>query len=268
MNDEQRRALSAIQFSSVLGTEGIWSPLSHHVDGLHPRAVAEVERAVHTAKSRPRSQPIGLVLRGERGVGKTHMLGWLRQYTQEQGGSFFMPKLIVGDSFWSGAVHGIVNQMRGAGDRQLARMIDTLSERTECGNELRVRLRGTLPVDRRNLDEFVDRVQQFDEQSMRDYEDTLRALVLYQSGNRELREVGHSFLSWEEGIDDSAKAHWGFRARYRKPQLIFNDLSGLFALTGPMVLAIDQVDTVITQSGRTDEARLADDLAGGLMAMC
>ncbi len=267
MNDEQRRALSAIQFSSVLGTEGIWSPLSHHVDGLHPRAVAEVERAVHTAKSRPRSQPIGLVLRGERGVGKTHMLGWLRQYTQEQGGSFFMPKLIVGDSFWSGAVHGIVNQMRGAGDRQLARMIDTLSERTECGNELRVRLRGTLPVDRRNLDEFVDRVQQFDEQSMRDYEDTLRALVLYQSGNRELREVGHSFLSWEEGIDDSAKAHWGFRARYRKPQLIFNDLSGLFALTGPMVLAIDQVDTVITQSGRTDEARLADDLAGGLMAM-
>ncbi|MQY20165.1 ATP-binding protein [Nocardia macrotermitis] len=267
MNDEQRQALSAIQFSSVLGTEGIWSPLSHHVDGLHPRVVAEIESAVRTAKNRPRSQPVGLVLQGERGVGKTHMLGWLRQHTQEQGGSFFMPKLIVGGSFWAGAVHGIVNQLRGAGDQQLGRMIDVLGEQTGCDNELRVRLRGMPPVDRRNLDEFVERVRQFDEFSMRDYDDTLRALVLYQSGDRDLREIGQSFLSWEEGIEDVVKARWGFRARYRKPQLIFNDLSALFALTGPMVLAIDQVDTVITQSGRTDEARLADDLAGGLMAM-
>ncbi|WP_433197338.1 helicase HerA domain-containing protein [Nocardia sp. CA-107356] len=102
---------------------------------------------------------------------------------------------------------------------------------------------------------------------MRDYEDTLRALVLYQANNRDLRDIGHAFLLLEDGIEDSDKMRWGFRSRRRVPQQIFNDLSWLFALTGPVVLAIDQVDTVITQSGRTDEVHLANDLADGLMNM-
>ncbi|MFJ1458096.1 ATP-binding protein [Nocardia sp. N2S4-5] len=265
MNDEQRRALSAIQFSSALGTDAIWSPLAYHVDGLHPHAVAAIKRAVAAADSRPRSQPAGLVLSGERGVGKTHLLGWLRHFVQQQGGFFFMPKLIVGESFWSGAVHGVVNQMSGADGGQLGRMIDALSQHTGCGKELRIRLRGNIQVSKNNLDEFIERIGQFDSHPMRDYEDTLRALVLYQANSRDLRDVGHAFLLLEEGIEESDKTAWGFRGRRRAAQQIFNDLSWLFALSGPVVLAIDQVDTVITQSRRDDEVHLADVLAAGLM---
>ncbi|WP_069166934.1 ATP-binding protein [Nocardia altamirensis] len=267
MNEEQRRALSAIQFSSALGTDAIWSPLSYHVEGLHGPAVAAIKRAVGAAKDRPRSQPIGLVLSGERGVGKTHLLGWLRQYVQQQGGSFFMPKLIVGASFWSGAVHGVVNQMSGADGGQLGRMIDGLSEYTKCSKELRIRLRGNIQVGKGQLDEFVDRVKQFDTESRRDYDDTLRALVLFRANDRDLRDIGHSFLLLEEGIDEADRTTWGFRSRHRDPQKIFNDLNWLFALTGPVVLALDQVDTVITQSARADEALLVDKLADGLMNM-
>src|SRR5690606_8112835 len=39
----------------------------------------------------------------------------------------------------------------------------------------------------------------------------------------------------------------------------------LFALTGPVVLAVDQIDTVIAQSDRTEDDGLADRLADGLM---
>ncbi|MQY31695.1 ATP-binding protein [Nocardia aurantia] len=267
MNEDQRRALAAIQFGSVLGTEGIWTPLRYHVDGLHPLATAKIRRAVEAAASRPRSQPTGLILSGERGVGKTHMLGWLRAYVQEQGGSFFMPKLLDGASFWAGAVHGIVNQLRGADGGQLGRIIDTLSEIAGCDRELRVRLHGTLTVGREHLDEFIGQVDDFDRQSMRDYHDTLRALVLYQANQRDVRDVGHSFLLLEDGIDETDRAAWGFRGRRRSPQQIFNDLSWLFALTGPVVLAIDQIDSVIAQSGHGGENRLADGLADGLMRM-
>ncbi|MFC4373412.1 ATP-binding protein [Nocardia halotolerans] len=266
MNEEHRHALASIQFSSALGPDEIWSPLSHHVDGLHPRAVQEITRSVHTAVTRPRSTPTGLVLSGERGVGKTHMLGWLRRHVQDVGGAFFMPKLIDGKSFWAGAVHGIVSQLLGADGGQLGRMLGSLAILSGCGDELRMRLRGTLRVTRADLDEFLSRVDDLDPQVTQQCQDTLRALVLYQAKGQ-LREIGHSFLVLADGIDAQEQADWGFRERHCVPQLIFQHLSRLFALTGPVVLAIDQIDSVIAQSDQIDEDSLANRLADGLMLM-
>ncbi|APE35181.1 AAA family ATPase [Nocardia mangyaensis] len=266
MNEEHHHALASIQFSSALGPDEIWSPLSHHVDGLHPRAVGEITRAVAAAVARPRSTPTGLVLSGERGVGKTHMLGWLRQHVQDSGGAFFMPKLIDGKSFWAGAVHGVVSQLLGADGGQLGRMLGVLAERSGCDQELRMRLRGTLRVTRADLDEFLSRVEDLDVQAMQQCQDTLRALVLYQAKGQ-LREIGHSFLVLADGIEDAERAEWGFRERNCVPQLTFQHLSRLFALTGPVVLAIDQIDSVIAQSDQIDEDSLANRLADGLMAM-
>ncbi|MFF2083491.1 helicase HerA domain-containing protein [Nocardia sp. NPDC058176] len=266
MNEEHHLALASIQFSSALGPDEIWSPLNHHVDGLHPRAVAEITRAVRAAVARPRSTPTGLVLSGERGVGKTHMLGWLRQHVQDSGGAFFMPKLIDGKSFWAGAVHGVVSQLLGADGGQLGHMLGVLAERSGCGDELRMRLRGTLPVTRAHLDEFLERVEDLDVQVIQQCQDTLRALVLYQAKGA-LREIGHSFLVLADGIEDTERLAWGFRERNCVPQLIFQHLSRLFALTGPVVLAIDQIDSVIAQSDEIDEDSLANRLADGLMSM-
>ncbi|WP_336082604.1 ATP-binding protein [Nocardia sp. SSK8] len=266
MNEEDHLALASIQFSSALGPDEIWSPLSHHVDGLHPRAAGEITRAVRAAVNRPRSVPTGLVLSGERGVGKTHMLGWLRQHVQDSGGAFFMPKLIDGKSFWAGAVHGVVSQLLGADGGQLGRMLGVLAERSGCGGELRMRLRGTLPVTREDLDAFVARVEDLDVQAIQQCQDTLRALVLYQAKGA-LREIGHSYLVLADGMEEAERVAWGFRERHCVPQLIFQHLSRLFALTGPVVLAIDQIDSVIAQSDQIDEDSLANRLADGLMSM-
>ncbi len=263
MNEEQHLALASIQFSSVLSHDEIWSPLTNHVDGLHSRVMDEIMRSVFAAKRRPRSTPIGLVLRGERGVGKTHMLGWLRQHVQQQGGSFFMPKLIDGKSFWAGAVHGIVNQLLGSDGGQLGRMLESLTELTGCGPELSLRVRGTMQLGRPQLDEFISRLEDYDPQVALECQDTLRALVLYQ-GKGKLREAGRSYLTLADGAEDS---EWGFRDRGRDPQLLFSDLSRLFALTGPVVMAVDQIDTVLAESGQEGEDLLAARLADGLMRM-
>ncbi|WP_433656856.1 helicase HerA domain-containing protein [Nocardia sp. CA-128927] len=266
MNEEYHHALATIQFSSVLGADQVWSPLNYHVDGLHPVAVDEITRAVQAAERRPNSTPRGLVLSGDRGVGKTHMLGWLRHYVQQRGGSFFMPKLIMGQSFWAGAVHGVVNQLLAPDGGQLGRMLNILADITGCGKELRMRLHGTIAVRRDDLDEFVERIDALDERVAMQCKDTLRALVLYQA-KRELREIGYSYLALADGIDESDRAAWGFRRRNDSPQLIFQHVIRLFALTGPVVLALDQVDTVIAESGSNDENDLASQLADGLMQM-
>src|SRR5690606_5239959 len=114
--------------------------------------------------NRPRQTPTGIVLSGERGVGKTHMLGWLRQHVQDEGGYFFMPKIVDGASFWTGAVHGIVTQLLDAGGGQLGRMLGALAERAGCGSELAMRVRGMLPVHWEDIDELLDRVEDMDVQ--------------------------------------------------------------------------------------------------------
>ncbi|WP_342801449.1 AAA family ATPase [Nocardia sp. No.11] len=266
MNDEHHHALASIQFSSVLSPDEIWGPLNHHVDGLHPRAVQAITRAVDNAVRRSTGSPTGLVLSGEKGVGKTHMLGWLRQHVHERGGWFFMPKLVDGMSFWAGAVHGIVNRLLGSESGQLRPMLDALAHRAGCGPELRMRLCGLLEVSRADLDTFLEQIADLDEQVAVDCADTLRALVLYRSRGRS-RDIGHAYLVLDEGIDPDEVDAWGFGHGHRDPQLKFGDLTRLFALTGPVVLAIDQIDTVIAQSADTDADLLANRLADALVRM-
>ncbi|MGV9410885.1 ATP-binding protein [Nocardia sp. NPDC003693] len=266
MNEEQHHALASVQFGSVLGPDEVWSPLSYHVDGLHPHAVQEITRRVGAAAKRPNSTPTGLVLSGERGVGKTHMLGWLRQHVQGAGGAFFMPKLIDGQSFWTGAVHGIVAQLLGSDGGQLGRMLGTLAELTGCGQELSMRLRGMLQVSRADIDEFVERVGDLDPGVALHCRDTLRALVLFKAKGGP-QEIGLSFLTLEDGIEEADRLAWGFRRPSRLPQLIFGDVSRLFALAGPVVLAVDQIDSVIAQSGSAAGDTLANRLADGLMQL-
>ncbi|MFC8042882.1 ATP-binding protein [Nocardia sp. NPDC057353] len=265
MNEEQYHALASIQFSSALTPDEIWSPLSHHVDGLHPKAAAEIERAVQRAAAHPRRSPTGLVLRGERGVGKTHMLGWLRELVEQSGGAFFMPKLIDGASFWAGAVHGIVSRLLSEGGR-LGWLLGELAERTGCDSELTMRLRGNLEVQPSHLDDFVARIDDLDIQVATECADTLRALVLYRARGT-LREIGLAYLTLDDGIEEAARQQWGFRQRGKPSQLLFHDLCRIFALAGPVVLAIDQLDTVIAQSDQEGEDGLANRLADGLMRM-
>ncbi|MEU1208427.1 ATP-binding protein [Nocardia sp. NPDC005825] len=267
MNEEQYHALASVQFSSALGPDAVWSPMTYHVDGLHSRAIDAITRAVAAARNRPGISPTGIALTGDAGVGKTHMLGWLRHHVQQQGGSFFMPKLLDGRSFWTGAVHGVVTRLSDSDGGQLGRMLDLLVERTQCGSELRMRLRGNIPLSRGDLDTFVERVADLDPSVALECQDTLRALVLFQANGKEQKEIGRSFLINEEGIEDGERAVWGFRDGARIPQLVFNDLSRLFALTGPIVLAVDQIDSVIARSGQSGRDELANQLADGLMRM-
>ena len=89
MDDEKRAALEAVQFNSALTPDDIWSPVRNHVEGLHARVASALLRDVQAARRSSGASPIGVALQGERGVGKTHMLRWVRQQVQEQDGYFF-----------------------------------------------------------------------------------------------------------------------------------------------------------------------------------
>jgi hypothetical protein len=265
VNEEQRHALSSVQFGWAVTPDDIWNPMDHHVDGLHPRAVATTTQAVASAGRRAQVSPMGIVLRGERGVGKTHMLGWLRQHVQQQGGSFFLLKLLDGYSFWAGAVHGVVGGLLDRQGGQLGHLLGELARLTGQDRETGMRLTGTLPVRRQDIDGLLDGLRSLDPQVAVECQDTLRALILYRAKGKAW-EAGNAYLVLPDGVEAVDRVEWGFHAPFRAPQLLLGDLSRIFALIGPVVMAVDQVDSVITQAADAPgEESLVDRLADGLM---
>lgn len=92
---------------------------------------------------------------------------------------------------------------------------------------------------------------------------TARALVLLASPNSEAQDLGEAYLiSADEGREGERMA-WGIHPEPKKPQQIVQELSRIVALTGPSVIAIDQIDTLLAQSTSATGTPL--DAAGGLL---
>lgn len=274
MTDEERAALEAVQFNWAVTPEDVWSPVTHHVEGLHEKAA----RSLWTSVPRPggsAASPVGVVLQGERGVGKTHLLRWLRQRVQAEGGYFFLLKLLEGTDFWRSAVHGVVDGFYGGQGDQLTPLLRGLAALAGMSPLEQTRVAGMIPVSKGDLDALVAGLRKIDPQVWADSQNTLRALVLYRADRPDVHEVGYGYLAGDGDVEDAAREVWGFRPGARSRQLVLRDLSRLLALTGPTVLAVDQIDSLITHSstalhdgtaGATDGAALGA-VADGLMEL-
>lgn len=247
MTEAHYRALRRVQFSTALGSDSIWRPQIHHVEELHRAASDEIARAIGLARDRPGMSPTGFILNGDPGVGKTHLLGWIRQYVQEHDGFFFMPKLLDGESFWDGAVHGVTNRLTGADGDQLRRMLISLAESAGCDPDRRARIAGPMQPKPEDIERFLVDLSDTDAQLAYECQDTLRALILFRAGGK-LRDIGDGFLVVRESLEPEVASRWGFRRGHRNAQLIFHDLIRLFAAAGPVVIALDQIDAVMAGS--------------------
>ncbi len=132
---------------------------------------------------------------------------------------------------------------------------------------------GDAVLSRPILDEFIQLLRQHDELVGRECADTARALVLFSSDTSAAQEIGETFL--QAGDDEHGdRGDWGMRRKPRNPELIVQDLSWLMALTGPTVIAVDQIDALVAQSVKELDERgalnasqdlLVERVAGGLM---
>ena len=275
MTDEERVALEAVQFNSALTPEDVWSPVRHHVEGLHTSVAMSLLRDVEAARRSAGASPIGVALQGERGVGKTHMLRWVRQHVQAEDGYFFLIKLFEGTDFWRSAVHGIIDGFEGGQVDQLGPFLRRLAARADLSPLQQSRIAGTIPVSRDDLDDLVTGLRQIDRQVWADCQNTLRALVLYRAMQPGVQEIGYDYFSLDGDVEDVAREEWGFRPGARTRQLVLRDLSRLLALTGPTVIAVDQIDGMLNlRSADTADAAttrkqnaLVAEVADGLMEL-
>ncbi|MFI7031841.1 helicase HerA domain-containing protein [Microbispora rosea] len=277
MSGKELDALSALRFNYAKVPDDVWRPLPFHVGTLHQRTAQTVLDGFIEAEESADASPIGIVIEGQRGSGKTHLLGWVRQKVHEEDGYFFLVSLLDARSFWDSVLLSMLDSLSrpipGSGT-QLTELLWRLCLMAEIPEDARRSLTGEASLSRQDLDDFVRALRRYDRHVGGVAQDVARALVLRASGDPSAQDVGDAYLSCAAEGDPGERAGWGFSTIAKSPQEIVRDLSRLVALTGPSVIAVDQIDVLIAQSsvamaGDTkdswQQAAVVEQIAGGLM---
>src|SRR5687768_10704639 len=180
MEESERTALAALRFNWAPVPDDVWRPLPFHVDGLHPAVIRDVLDGVADARSSTGGSPVGLVLQGQRGSGKTHLLGWTRQQVQDQGGYFFLVGLLDAGGFWDSVLaamlDGLSRPVPGNPETQLVLLLRRLSAMVGAPRRARRAVMGETELTRSSLDAFIEGLGEFDRHVARSSQETARAL--------------------------------------------------------------------------------------------
>jgi hypothetical protein len=276
MTEQLRQALTALHFKSADRPDDVWSISPSHVDGLHTRAEHRIRAGIQEARQSTGASPIGLALQGQKGVGKTHLLGGVRQMVQHEGGYFFLADVTTGVAFWEDIVEAMRSELlrrNDDGNLQLTELLQRLTEAAKFPNPDPI-LGDTRPTTA-DLDGFLGAMRQVDAQVAVECGDTIRALVLYASPDSGRFEVGKDYLTGLPEAHKGDRRSWGIRPEPKPHRELVTEISRVLALTGPSVVSIDQLDELVTQAwGAFDEQPVDPEMkgelaliAGGLMQL-
>ncbi|ANN17074.1 AAA family ATPase [Amycolatopsis orientalis] len=275
---DQLTALAALRFDWADTPDHVWRDSPYHVDGLHADVLASSSAGIRDAVASDGPSPIGLVLQGQKGVGKTHLLGLVRKQAHQARGYFFLNDLTAGDAFWENTAEALrrgLSRLDEAGVPQLTSFLRRVCLRASVDAGVTDKILTGRGVSRSDVDAFVDGLQTLDRQVARECADTARALVLYASEDSNKNYVGDDFLGGFTESKAGDRNKWGIRSDPRSALFQVKNITTLLALTGPIVIAVDQLDTLVARSARAfqkvrdgdEDGLLVAQIADGLMGL-
>ncbi|MGC0365250.1 hypothetical protein ABH922_003234 [Rhodococcus sp. 27YEA15] len=278
MTPEERAALESIRLSWAPTPEDVWLPQSDlHVQGLHEHAMADVLAAFQDGARGGDASPLGVVVHGPAGSGKTHLLGQVRERVQRDGGYFFLIRLLDAEDFWRSVLVGMLEDLGRPAishPTQLDWLLNRLADEAGVDDTVRRSVLGLDTLTSASLETFVAALYRAHPRHRRSSQHTLRALVLLSSAEPAFQDTGDAYLQSIDSVDPAEFSTWGIRVAKLGHQGIAENISRLLAITGPTVLAVDQIDTLVAQSRQGsdladdgEEDLLVEKIAHGLMAL-
>ncbi|MDX9766589.1 MAG: DUF87 domain-containing protein [Ectothiorhodospiraceae bacterium] len=273
-------AFLAADFDWVHRLDEVWLDNAGHVGGLHARDREAIVKGLHELK--PGKSPLGRLLYGAGGSGKTHLLGALRREVTQQGSWFVLVDMTDVCEFWETVLQGYLNSLMQplpGGGSQYNRLLNELlktatkpqagtSDSEQVWLAKVTRTLSTWPPEKvGTIAEGLGR-QLFQRLGMREAQhhfDVLRALLLLNARDFSVSNLGYSWLLGLKLEDEECRT-CGFKAAQRQPRDIVAGLSWVMNLFAPTLLALDQMDALVSQYDAS--ARGAEDEgAGGVVRM-
>lgn len=251
--------LQRVDLQWTMHVDRIWRDADYHVPGFHEdiRNAALQNVDALAAQSEPHS-PLGMVLTGEAGAGKTHLLSSIRDACAARGVYFVLVDMTDVRDFWETVLLGYLKSLMqpgGSGDEQCREVLRGLPGASTDAGALIDELPPGLITKTTKLIEEVSGAS--DMQRGLEHRDVLRALVLYASSEMQLRALGFDWLQ-ATGISDEQELLHGFRHSEPRPTDVVRGLSWLMSLSGPTVLALDQLDAIVAEHNTVTGLDTAD----------
>ncbi|KDN17388.1 ATP-binding protein [Amycolatopsis rifamycinica] len=274
---DRLQALATLSFDWADTPDHVWRDSPYHVDGLHADALAAIDTGIRDASITDGPSPIGLVLQGLKGVGKTHLLGLVRRQVHRARGYFFLDDVTAAEAFWENTAEALrrgLARTDDSGESQLRRFLLRVCLRSHVDPEVEARIRRGRGLTPEDLEAFVDGVASLDEVVADECGDTARALVLIASRDPGAKYVGDDYLDGDTELTSEARK-WNIYSRPKPSRVLVQEITRLLALTGPVVIAVDQLDTLVARSVKrtqeigdsAEEDLLVAQIADGLMGL-
>lgn len=252
--DKFLEALQAVDFSWTTHVKSIWSEPAFDISDLHGEARSQIIAAASQLQaSNGAKSPLGQVIGGDPGAGKTHFLSAIRRQATAQGIGFVLVDMTDVRNFWETVLHGYVSSLRedseeGIPQFQLKRIVKYLVDLTGRQNVSAEQMSG-LPAGPLNngIKAVLNAIYKQKPKEASQYQDVIRALLLLNSDDFGFSDVGFSWLSGLE-IEASDKRQFGFKSALKTNlSEIVRGLSWILSLQSPWILALDQLDAIIAQ---------------------
>ncbi|MFD0558996.1 DNA helicase HerA-like ATPase [Stackebrandtia endophytica] len=282
MKARELEALSALRFDAVPTEQTLWGGQLPHVPELNQSVYDRVREEIGALNKPAVDSPVGMVVHGEYGSGKSHLVWWARRFIAGIGGYYFnIQPDGSAQTLWSRVVDSIlrdlheplaVHQMPPDPTTQLSLVVERLAGLMKLPEESRSVLCGRRAVEpaeaRIHLKAFTDGIRTF--HPNQDLRNVALALGLLALRDDEAPIAGWAFLK-NQPEELELRKEWGLRLRPAPPVDMVRHLSTLLAMTGPSLFVVDQIDDMVTTSAQLTQDAGVDqgstDLAAALMTI-
>ncbi len=261
--DPAIEALRSVDFDWVRRLKDVWRDDPAHVPELNQAAFGAVVAAFDRMNL---ASPLGRVVVGPAGAGKTHLLGALRARIADRGWFVLVDMTDVRD-FWETVLQGYLESLREAlpdGRTQFHLLLQEVLARlaqgggTEPGADYARVLQALRTQPLAGIKQMAQsvigrRVAIRHPNEAREHQDVLRALLLLNAEDFEVSNLGHSWLLGLD-LDDAQRRECGFAGARRDQKHVVQGLSWLMSLARPTLLALDQMDAIVGQHAAASRA--------------
>jgi len=246
--------IRSVNFDWAMRLSEVWSQPVCDTPELHSSVRSEFACKLEVMREHPGAgSPLGWVIVGGGGTGKTHLLGSFRREETQRKCAFVLVDMTDVRTFWESVLQGYIDSLQqsfGGDVFQYEWVLRNIIERlgpskpvTQILSILAERKSKDLQGDIGKVLAALNRVSP--KETLK-YRDVVRALICLNSDDFSISSLGLTWLQGQTLEDDERKA-LGFSLNREQPSKIVEALSWFMSLSGPMFLAFDQLDPIVTQ---------------------
>jgi hypothetical protein len=277
MNSPALEPLRSADFDWTTRLASVWDDPAWDVPDLHMdirrRFVAKLEALIAAPGF---ASPLGWVINGSGGTGKTHLLGTFRREAARRKAAFVLVDMTDVRDFWATVLQGYIGSLQVRYDGDLFQhqfILKNLIEQqfqakvTKPAAEILTILARQKSTElARDIQKPLGALYKVHPAEVMRYHNTIRALVCWNSDDFAIASTGQAWLLGQE-IDAEDCRTLGFDIPREEPRRIVEALSWIMSLSGPTVLAFDQLDPIVTQLAFQRESEAASEERFGAEAI-